>query len=154
MTKLLANDTYFGDSLRYASGSAGTTNGTTHGHGPVVVWNCTRTCNLNCIHCYAGSESKKYEGELTTNEAEKFIDDLAAFKVPVLLFSGGEPFIRDDVLHLAEYAIQKGIRATFSTNGTLITRKIAEKLKRIGVGYVGISLDGIGENNDKFRGRK
>lgn len=154
ITKLLCDEAYFGDSLRYHRGSAGATNGTTVGSGPVVVWNCTRTCNLSCIHCYAGSDAKKYEGELSTAEAEKFIDDLAAFKVPVILFSGGEPLIRDDVLHLADYATAKGIRATFSTNGTLITRKMAENIKKIGVGYVGISLDGIGENNDKFRGKK
>ncbi len=154
ISKLLVNTNNFGDSLRYTHNSQGACHGTTHGRGPVVVWNCTKTCNLRCIHCYAGSDNRKYEGELTTEEALTFIDDLQEFKVPVLLISGGEPFMREDILYLAEYAAKKGIRTTFSTNGTLITSKIAKKLKEIGVGYVGISLDGLGENNDRFRGKK
>ncbi len=153
ITKLLFNDEYFGDSLRYNIGSRGATHGTTIGSGPVVVWNSTRTCNLRCIHCYMDSEAKKYAGELNTEEARQLIDDLADFKVPVLLFSGGEPLIRPDFFELAEYARDKGIRPTLSTNGTLITRDIAQRIKDIGVGYVGISLDGLREVNDKFRGR-
>ncbi|KJS21964.1 MAG: Fe-S oxidoreductase [Clostridiaceae bacterium BRH_c20a] len=154
ISKLLVDTNNFGDTLRYSHKSQGTCHGATHDRGPVVVWNCTKTCNLKCIHCYAGSDSKKYDGELTTKEAVKFIDDLKSFNVPVLLISGGEPFMREDILYLAEYAAKLGIRSTFSTNGTLITRQTAKKLKEIGVGYVGISLDGLGDNNDKFRGQK
>jgi putative heme d1 biosynthesis radical SAM protein NirJ1 len=154
VTKLLCDSAYFGDGLRYSHSSRGAVHGTTTNQGPVVVWNCTKTCNLKCIHCYAGSESKKYEGELTHAEAKRFIDDLAAFNVPVILFSGGEPLIREDIMDLAKYATRHGIRVTFSTNGTLIDKEMAKDLKTIGVGYVGISLDGIGENNDRFRGKK
>ena len=154
VTKLLFNTEYFGDSLRYSSGSRGAKNGTTNGYGPVVVWNSTRTCNLKCAHCYMDSDAQKYQGELTTEEAKRFIDDLAEFKVPVLLFSGGEPLIRPDFFELAAYAASKGIRPTLSTNGTLITREVAQKIKDIGVGYVGISLDGLREVNDKFRGKE
>ena len=100
------------------------------------------------------SDAQKYEGELTTEEAKRFIDDLAEFNVPVLLFSGGEPLMRKDFFELAEYAAAKGIRPTLSTNGTLITREVAERIKKIGVGYVGISLDGLQEVNDKFRGKE
>ena len=98
------------------------------------------------------SDSQKYSGELSTDEAKKFINDLAEFKVPVLLFSGGEPLIRPDFFELAGYAASKNVRPTLSTNGTLITREVARKIKDIGVGYVGISLDGLREVNDKFRG--
>ncbi len=154
VTKLLFNTEYFGDSLRYTKGAKGAIHGTGTGFGPVVVWNSTRTCNLNCVHCYMDSDAKAYEGELTTEEAKKFIDDLAEFKVPVLLFSGGEPLIRKDFFELAKYAAEKGIRPTLSTNGTLITREVAQKIKNIGVGYVGISLDGLREVNDKFRGKE
>jgi putative heme d1 biosynthesis radical SAM protein NirJ1 len=153
VTKLLFNDEYFGDSLRYSHAARGAANGTTSGSGPVVVWNSTRTCNLKCIHCYMDSDAQKYQGELTTVEARHFIDDLAEFRVPVLLFSGGEPLIRPDFFELAEYTAEKGIRPTLSTNGTLITREVAQRIKDIGVGYVGISLDGLREVNDKFRGR-
>ncbi|MDA8227079.1 MAG: putative heme d1 biosynthesis radical SAM protein NirJ1 [Desulfitobacterium hafniense] len=154
VTKLLYETEYFGDSLRYSNGSKGAIHGTTAGHGPVVVWNSTRTCNLKCVHCYMDSDNQKYQGELTTEEAKRFIDDLAEFKVPVLLFSGGEPLIRPDFFELAEYAAAKGIRPTLSTNGTLITPEVAKRIKEIGVGYVGISLDGLREVNDKFRGKE
>lgn len=153
LTKLLFNDEYFGDSLRYSLDSKGATHGTTINSGPVVVWNSTRTCNLKCVHCYMDSDNRKYQGEMNTEEAKRFIDDLAEFKVPVLLFSGGEPLIRPDFFELAEYARDKGIRPTLSTNGTLITRGVAQRIKDIGVGYVGISLDGLREVNDTFRGR-
>jgi Fe-coproporphyrin III synthase len=154
VTKLLFDTEYFGDSLRYSQTSQGARHGTTLGSGPVVVWNMTRTCNLKCAHCYMESDAQKYAGELTTEEARHFIDDLAEFKSPVLLFSGGEPLIRPDFFELAEYAISKGLRATLSTNGTLITPDVAKRLKEIGVSYVGISLDGLQDVNDKFRGKE
>ncbi len=152
VTKLLFADEYFGDTLRYTKDAHKMTNGTAAGIGPVVVWNSTRTCNLKCRHCYMDSDSRKYQNELTSSEAKKFIDDLAEFKVPVLLFSGGEPLIRKDFFELAAYAAEKNIRPTLSTNGTLITREVAQEIKNIGVGYVGISLDGLAAVNDKFRG--
>ncbi len=154
ITKLLFNRDYYGDKLRYTKDAKGTQHGTTHGSGPVVVWNCTKTCNLKCIHCYSASENKKYPNELTTEEAKQFIDDLADFNVPVILFSGGEPLIRPDILELAAYAKERGIRSTFSSNGTLIDLPMAKKIKEIGISYVGISLDGIGKNNDFFRGQE
>ena len=152
VTKLLFAKNYFGDTLRYTKNAHKMISGAAEGTGPVVVWNSTRTCNLKCRHCYMDSDAKKYSNELSTAEAKKFIDDLANFKVPVILFSGGEPLIREDFFELAEYAAKKNIRPTLSTNGTLITKKIAEKIKNIGVGYVGISLDGLKNVNDKFRG--
>lgn len=155
VTKLLCEDAAnFGDSLRYQEGSRDNPHGTTRGQGPVVVWNVTRTCNLNCVHCYSESESKTYEGELDTREGKALIDDLAEFKVPVLLFSGGEPLMRKDFFELASYASSKGIRSTISTNGTLIDKEMVKDFKNMGVGYVGISLDGVGEDNDRFRGQE
>lgn len=152
LTKLLTGDAYFGDSLRYTEKSRNQIHGVSEGRGPVVAWNYTRTCNLKCKHCYAHAEAKQYEGELTTEEAKAFIDDLADFKVPVILFSGGEPLVRKDFFDLAAYAREKGIRATLSTNGTLITPEVAQKIKDHGIGYVGISIDGLRETNDAFRG--
>jgi len=154
ITKLLFDRQYFGDTLRYSHGSHAALHGTTGSAGPVIVWNCTRTCNLHCLHCYMDSDAKDYEGELSTAEAKKLIDDLGEFRVPVLLFSGGEPLLRPDFFELAEYTAAKGIRPTLSTNGTLITREAAQNIKKIGVGYVGISLDGLREVNDRFRGKR
>src|SRR6476659_556740 len=102
---------------------------------PIVVWNLTRTCNLKCVHCYTASEAKKYAGELTTGEAKLVLDDLAAFKVPAVLFSGGEPLVRPDVLELAAYARLRGLHVVLSTNGTLIDRDVAQKLKDLQFAY-------------------
>ncbi|MBQ1621937.1 MAG: radical SAM protein, partial [Selenomonas sp.] len=152
VTKLLFAREYFGDSLRYTKSAHSMKSGAAEGVGPVVVWNSTKTCNLKCMHCYMKSDARKYQDELSTAEAKKFIDDLAAFHVPVLLFSGGEPLIRSDFFELAAYAAAAGVRPTLSTNGTLITREVARRIKEIGVGYVGISLDGLRDVNDTFRG--
>ncbi len=121
---------------------------------PVVVWNVTRRCNLKCVHCYAHATEKSYSDEMTTQQGRDLIDDLAAFGAPVLLFSGGEPLVRKDLPELADYAVKSGMRAVISTNGTLITAQMARTLKDIGLSYVGISLDGMEEINDKFRGVK
>ncbi len=128
VTKLLFARDYFGDRLRYTKNAHTMRNGAAEGVGPVVVWNSTKTCNLKCMHCYMQSDAKKYKDELTTEEAKKFIDDLADFHVPVLLFSGGEPLIRPDFFELAAYAQKKGVRPTLSTNGTLITREVAQRM--------------------------
>jgi 12,18-didecarboxysiroheme deacetylase len=119
---------------------------------PVVVWNVTRKCNLKCVHCYAHATEQSVADELSTDEGKRLIDDLAQFGAPVMLFSGGEPLVRQDLPELAAYAVEKGMRAVISTNGTLITPDLAKTLKEIGLSYVGISLDGMQGINDKFRG--
>ncbi|MCX6021683.1 MAG: radical SAM protein [Chloroflexi bacterium] len=121
---------------------------------PVVVWTVSRRCNLHCMHCYSDSFDHPYQGELTTREAGVMLADLAAFGVPALLLSGGEPLLRPDLFELAEEARSLGLRITLSTNGTMITPETARRIKDIGFGYVGISLDGIGPHHDKFRGKR
>ena len=118
---------------------------------PVVVWNITRKCNLKCVHCYSHSEDRDYSGEMTTEQGFELLDDLSGFGVPVVLFSGGEPLIRPDILELMNHAVSKGMRAVVSTNGTLIDEKMAKSLKDIGLSYVGISLDGLERIHDEFR---
>jgi len=120
---------------------------------PVVVWNCTRRCNLKCVHCYSHSDNQAYPDEMTTDEGRALIDDLTRFGAPVILFSGGEPMMRHDLLELARHATASGMRAVISTNGTLISKEKAEQLKEVGLSYVGVSLDGLRETHDKFRGR-
>ncbi len=119
---------------------------------PVVVWNVGQRCNLKCVHCYSQSKDVEYPGELNTKEAKAMLDGLAEYGAPVILFSGGEPLMREDLMELITYARDKGLRAVISTNGTLITEEKAEELKKFGLSYVGISLDGLRETNDKFRG--
>jgi len=120
---------------------------------PVVVWNMTKRCNLRCVHCYAFAEGEGYRGnELSTQEGMSMIDDLASFGSPVILFSGGEPLLRDDLHLLIDYAAKKGMRAVISTNGTLITEEKAKIFSEFSLSYIGISIDGIGKINDTFRG--
>lgn len=119
---------------------------------PVVVWNVTRRCNLKCLHCYSSSQNLRYEDEMTTDEGKTLLDDLASFGCPVVLFSGGEPLMRRDLPDLISHAVGHGMRAVISTNGTLITEERADVFSSLGLSYVGVSLDGIGEVNDRFRG--
>src|SRR3989304_8936006 len=136
-----------------------------HGHGssprllqfvqekrPVVVWNITKRCNLKCVHCYSNSTDREYPNELSTKEAVSVIDDLAGFKVPVIIFSGGEPLLREDVFTLALYARGKGIRCVLSSSGVLINKGMAKIIRETGFSYVGVSIDGTEEVNDKLRG--
>lgn len=100
------------------------------------------------------AETARAPGELTTEEAKTFIQDLADFKAPVLLFSGGEPLMREDLMELGKFAAERHIRAVISTNGTLISPQSAQRIREAGFSYVGVSLDGIGDNNDRFRGHR
>ncbi len=119
---------------------------------PVVVWNMTKRCELHCVHCYSDSADNAYSGELTTAEGKEMIDDLAAFGVPVLIFSGGDPLLRQDIFELAAYARDVGLRPILSTSGIHIDSKVAKKIKDAGIVYVGVSLDGGPKVNDKLRG--
>ncbi|GFN23577.1 radical SAM/SPASM domain-containing protein [Thermanaeromonas sp. C210] len=154
LSRLLCGDSYFGDSLRYNPSTKGARAGTRLDAGPVVVWNCTRACNLRCRHCYAAATPGPSPEELTTAEARAMIDDLSAFHVPVLLLSGGEPLLRRDTFDLIAHAANRNLRVVLSTNGTLIDRSTARHLKSLGVSYVGVSLDGVEEAHDTFRGQK
>ncbi|MGE5418373.1 MAG: radical SAM protein [Acidobacteriota bacterium] len=118
---------------------------------PLVVWNTTNRCNLLCQHCYIEATDRAADDELTNAEARVFIDDLAQMQVPVLLFSGGEPFLRKDLFELGAIAADKGLRPVISSNGTLIDLETAKKVKDAGFQYVGISVDGLPETHDKFR---
>ncbi|MBI4289630.1 MAG: radical SAM protein [Chloroflexi bacterium] len=147
ITKLLCGVETPGDDLRYRG------DGSVH-RRPVVVWNMTRRCNLHCVHCYASAVEKPSPDELTTAEGKALMDSLAAYGVPVILFSGGEPLTRPDLLELTAYASSKGLRSTYSTNGTLITPSQARDMKQANITYVGVSLDGLEAANDRFRGKK
>ncbi len=157
ISKLYCDEVTPGDWLRYGKKCSGERTGEivpkkASERRPIVVWNITRNCNLKCIHCYNDSGAGKSCNDLNTEEAKAVLDDLAQFGVPSVLFSGGEPLMRPDLFELIGYAADKGLRTVISTNGTLITNDVAKKIKEQGVSYVGISLDGIGLINDKFRG--
>ncbi len=119
-----------------------------------VVWDVTTACNLRCKHCYSTS-GKKREDEMDTKQAKKAIDIMARAGVTILAFSGGEPLVRPDIFELTRYAADKGMYVAMATNGTLITREMARKMKEAGIQFVQISLDGATpEVHDEFRGVK
>ncbi len=162
LTKLWTGVAQPADSLRYghASGHPHAAGGSTgpssnpsaaRARKPITVWNITRTCNLRCVHCYSDSNAQQYPGELTWEQMQTVVEDLAQYQVPSLLLSGGEPMIHPHFFDLVDLASSKGLKLTISTNGTLITPEKAALLKAANVAYVGISLDGIGKIHDEFR---
>ncbi len=117
-----------------------------------VVWDVTYACNLRCKHCYANA-GKPLKDELDTNEAKQAIDRLSKAGVAILAFSGGEPLVRKDFLELARYSADEGMYVAVATNGTLITKEKAREMKKAGIQYVQISVDGAtAETHDNFRG--
>ncbi len=121
------------------------------GSAPVVVWCTTKRCNLDCMHCYSGGNTAS-DGELSTDEAKKMLDGLVECGSPFMILSGGEPFLRADVFELGSYAREIGLMVIVSSNGTVVTPEIAAKAAEAGFGYVGVSLDGLAETNNYFRG--
>jgi len=119
--------------------------------GPVVIWNLIRRCNLACKHCYSISADTDFPGELTTEEVFRVMDDLKAFRVPVLILSGGEPLLRPDIFDISRRAKSMGFYTGLSTNGTLIDERMIGRIVDVGYDYVGISIDGLRETHDRFR---
>ena len=97
---------------------------------PIIFWNITNKCNLACTHCYINAGlDVDISNELSLAEAKEFIDDLAEMRAPLILFTGGEPLMRTDFWELATYATEQGLKTALSTNGTLITKKVAARIK-------------------------
>ncbi|UCC20149.1 MAG: radical SAM protein [Promethearchaeota archaeon] len=115
---------------------------------PVVFWSVTHRCNLNCTHCYVDQDSN----EIPFNQACTIIDQLSEAKTFILIFFGGEALLRDDIFDLMRYATEKNINVALASNGTLITPRMAKKLKDIGVGYVQVSIDGLKDIHEQIRG--
>lgn len=120
---------------------------------PVVVWSCTRRCNLACRHRDPDPTSQRYH-EMSTGEAMAFVADIAGFGSPALLLSGGEPLMRPDVMEVVEEARARGLPVALSSNGTLIDGHRARRIAEAGVRYVGIGIDGDEAAHDRFRGRR
>jgi len=107
-----------------------------------VVWEVTTRCNLDCIHCYASSVDSA-RAELSTTEGKRLLEQIAKVdKIRMIVITGGEPLLRNDIFELVEYAGKLGFRIVFSTNGTLLTPEMAKDLARLGVVNFSISLDG------------
>ncbi|MFC1966492.1 radical SAM protein [Chloroflexota bacterium] len=120
----------------------------------LVAWELTRSCNLFCAHCRGSSAPTSFSDELTTKECFSLIEQILEVGRPIIILTGGEPLVRPDVLQIARYAVNKGLRVAMGTNGTLITEDMATKLKDVPVSRLGISLDfPLAELQDNFRGQ-
>src|SRR5512136_3364642 len=95
----------------------------------MIAWELTRSCNLACVHCRASAELGPYEGELSTQEVFRVMDEIASFSKPVIIMTGGEPLLRPDIFDLASYGTAKEFRMVMATNGTLITEDIIRKMR-------------------------
>ena len=120
----------------------------------LVAWELTRSCNLFCAHCRGSASNDQYSGELSTEECFNLINQILEVCKPIIILTGGEPLIRQDVLQIAKYAVNKGLRVVMGTNGTLITKEVAAKLKDVPISRLGISLDfPVASLQDNFRGQ-
>lgn len=121
----------------------------------MVAWELTRNCNLACVHCRASAASGPHEGELSTDECRKIIDDIVSFSTPTVILTGGEPLMRPDLFDIIEYGQTKGLRLVIALNGTLVDDDIAGRLKTLGIRRVSLSIDGKDrQSHDAFRAVK
>jgi radical SAM protein with 4Fe4S-binding SPASM domain len=121
----------------------------------VVSWNLTRKCNLKCPHCYINATTQELKGELSTEESKNLIDQICEVSRPLLILSGGEPLLRQDVFELIRYGASKGLKMGLGSNGSLIDATVAKRLKDAGIETVSISLDSpLPEQHDEFRGAR
>ncbi|RJO62882.1 MAG: radical SAM protein [Dehalococcoidia bacterium] len=120
----------------------------------LVAWEITRSCNLSCAHCRASAQQGTYQGELTTNECFRLLDQIAAAAKPIIILTGGEPLARPDLIPIARYAAGLGLRVVLGSNGTLVSGDMARSLKDVPIARLGVSLDFPTESlQDKFRGK-
>lgn len=118
-----------------------------------LAWETTRRCNLKCVHCRSSSELEvQGHPDFSTEEGFRIIDDIASFARPVVVLSGGEPLLRQDIFELAAYGTEKGLRMCLATNGVLVTREVCNRIKEARIKMVSLSLDGSTAGiHDNFR---
>jgi MoaA/NifB/PqqE/SkfB family radical SAM enzyme len=119
----------------------------------LVAWEITRNCNLSCVHCRAAATNGPFEGELDTGQCLKLLDQIAEVGKPIVILTGGEPLLRDDIFAVARYGTDLGLKMVMAPNGTLITETMAKSMAKSGIKRISISLDGATKKtHDRFRG--
>jgi heme b synthase len=117
-----------------------------------IAWETTQHCNLHCIHCRCRSDDDAPAGDFDTADAFRLIDDICGVARPVLVLSGGEPLLRDDIFTIARYGTERGLRMCLATNGTLVNDDTCHAMKDSGIRMVSLSLDGSrADIHDDFR---
>ncbi|WP_019156127.1 TIGR04053 family radical SAM/SPASM domain-containing protein [Robertmurraya massiliosenegalensis] len=120
----------------------------------IAIWEVTRACQLKCVHCRADAQTKPHPNELSHEEGIKLIDQIYEMNNPMLVFTGGDCMMREDLFDLAEYAVNKGMRVSMTPSATAnVTKEKMERAKNVGLSRWGFSLDGpTPEIHDHFRG--
>jgi AdoMet-dependent heme synthase len=120
----------------------------------IVIWELTRACQLKCLHCRADAQYLRDPRELTFEEGKNLIDQIYDMNNPMLVFTGGDPLMREDVFDIAKYAVEKGVRVSMTPSATPnVTKEAMEKAKNVGLSRWAFSLDGpSAEIHDHFRG--
>ena len=118
-----------------------------------MFWETTTSCNLKCIHCRASAVADRSPQELSYDQSCKLLSQIAAFARPVIVLSGGEPLVRPDILDIAKFGSDLGLRMVLATNGTTVDSDTAHNMVSAGIKRVSVSLDGINAaTHDSFRG--
>ena len=119
----------------------------------LVAWETTRRCNLTCKHCRAAAEDHVYDNELTTEASFKLLDQIREVGQPIIILTGGEPLLRDDIFDIAAYGDKIGLRMVMAPNGTLLNEENVARLIESGIKRISVSLDGAtAASHDAFRG--
>jgi len=108
-----------------------------------VAWQITRDCDLACLHCCTESApGKRLRDELDAEEALRLADDIARNEVPYVMLCGGEPLVSPHFFRLAEALGASGVQLKIETNGQRFDASVAERLARLPIRSIQISLDG------------
>ena len=120
----------------------------------IAIWEVTQACDLACVHCRASAQPERHPEELTTAEGKQLIDQIASWKVPVFVLTGGDPIKRPDLFELISYARIVGVRVSLTPSATpLLTRDVVVRLKEAGLARLAVSMDGASAaTHDAFRG--
>jgi radical SAM protein len=120
----------------------------------IAIWEVTQACDLACVHCRASAQPERHPQELTTVEGKQLIDQIASWKVPVFVLTGGDPIKRPDLFELIGYARTVGVRVSLTPSATpLLTREVITQLKQAGLARLAVSMDGASAaTHDAFRG--
>src|SRR5215469_662594 len=120
----------------------------------LVIWEVTQACDLACVHCRASAQPERHERELSTGQGYALLDEIRRFGEPLMVFTGGDPLKRPDLLELVRYAVKIGLRTNVTPSATpLLTAEAIESFKAAGVSRMAISLDGPdAATHDDFRG--
>jgi len=118
----------------------------------LIAWEVTRSCNLNCRHCRAAAKNIKYDNELKTDECKRLLDNIASFSQPIIILTGGEPMLREDIYEIARHGSDLGLRMVMAPCGMLIDDASVKKIKAAGIQAISISIDGAtAESHNAFR---